>query len=151
MKNYKLTIVGAAVALLIYLGSAAFQLELFELLIEFLDELEHLEVDELIIPLVIFVGFMVADSRRRNKANRINREKMKIYQAMVQSTHHVLNNLLNQMLFVKMKAEDTPGFDPEVINIYEEIVDEAQSQIHALSNVASVSEESIHESVRPKS
>ncbi|TCK08684.1 hypothetical protein [Marinobacterium mangrovicola] len=119
MKNYKLTIVGAAVALLIYLGSAAFQLELFELLIEFLDELEHLEVDELIIPLVIFVGFVVADSRRRNKANRINQEKMKIYQAMVQSTHHVLNNLLNQMLFVKMKAEDTPGFDPEVINIYE--------------------------------
>lgn len=136
--------------MLVYLGSMVFKVELFELLLELLDELEHLEIDELIIPLLVFITFFVADSVRRSRADRIAKEKVKIYQAMVQSTHHVLNNLLNQMLFVKMKAEDTPGFDPEVIDIYDKIVEDAETQIHALSNVTTVSEESIHDSVRPK-
>lgn len=150
MKNYKLSIVGAALAGLIYLLSVALKLELFELFIEFLDELEHIEIDELFIPFLVFFGFLLADLMRRNKSNQLNNEKVKIYRAMVKSTHHVLNNFLNQMYIVKMKAESTPGFDPKVLDMYDRIVSDAQQQIHALSNVTHVNEDNIHDSVRPK-
>lgn len=150
MKHYKLTLIGALCAALIYLFSVIFQLEMFEALIALLDELEHMEIDEIIIPALIFAGFCIADILRRNKVNRVSKEKLKIYRAMVQSTHHVLNNFLNQMLLVKMKAEATPGFDPNVLTIYDQIVEDAQRQIHALSNITDISESSIHDSVRPK-
>lgn len=150
MKNYLYTILGGCVALLIYLLSVIFNIELFEALITFLDELEHFEVDELLIPILVFVGFFIFDLLRRNKSNQVNKEKVKIYRAMVQSTHHVLNNFLNQMLIVKMKAESTPGFDPKVLKIYDKIVEDAQEQIRSLSNITHISEESIHDSVRPK-
>ncbi|CUB04322.1 hypothetical protein [Marinomonas fungiae] len=150
MKQYKLTVIGIVCASLLYLISVLFNLEIFEALIVLLDELEHLEIDEIILPGFVLASFVIADVLRRNKVNRVSQEKLKIYRAMVQSTHHVLNNFLNQMLIVKMKAESTPGFDPKVLKIYDQIADEAQQQIHALSNISDVSEASIHESVRPK-
>ncbi|MBM6551782.1 hypothetical protein [Marinomonas ostreistagni] len=150
MKNYLYTFIGAGVALALYALTVIFDLELFEAMILFLDEMEHLELDEIIIPLVILIMFAVFDLMRRSKNNTMNKEKVKIYQAMVKSTHHILNNFLNQMLIVKMKAESTPNFDPRVLKIYDDIVAQAKRQIHALSNVTHVSEESIHDSVRPK-
>ncbi|WP_417503912.1 hypothetical protein [Marinomonas gallaica] len=150
MKQYKYTVLGAILAGVVFLLTVLLDVELFEKLIFWLNELEHLEIDELIIPALIFMVFFVIDLVRRSKTNQLNSEKLKIYRAMVASTHHVLNNLLNQMLFVKMKAEDTPGFDPKVLKIYDTIVDDAKSQIEALSNVTEVNEDSITDSVRPK-
>lgn len=150
MKNYKFSLIGAIVAALFFLISILFDIDFFEKLIHMLDELEHLEIDELIIPIIIFLVFFVADMVHRNKSNKLDHERLKIYRAMVSSTHHVLNNLLNQMLIVKIKAEDTPGFDPKTLRIYDDIVREAEEQIHSLSNVEHVTEEKIKESVRPK-
>lgn len=150
MKQYKLTLIGIFCAVLLYLATIVFDLEMFEALIAMLDELEHLEIDEIIIPAFVFVGFVIADVLRRNKVNRVSKEKLKIYRAMVESTHHVLNNFLNQMLLVKMNAEAPPGFDPRVLEIYDQIVADAQNQIHALSNITEINESAIHDSVRPK-
>jgi hypothetical protein len=69
---------------------------------------------------------------------------------MVSSTHHILNNFLNQMQLFKLTAQDTPGFDPQILSLYDRIIKDATNQIEALSNIEKVNETTIQESVIPK-
>ncbi len=55
-----------------------------------------------------------------------------IYKAMISAIHHVLNNFLNQMQLFKLVAEDTPGFNHEILSLYDDVIDEASGQIEAL-------------------
>jgi len=128
----------------------AFDVDFFEQLVNLLNNLEEYEIDELIIPFFIFFMFAFVDGFKRNRLNKVNREKLKIYTAMMSSTQHILNNFLNQMQLFKLTAEDTPNFDSEVLGLYDEIIDEAKMQITALGNVNHINENSIHEAVAPK-
>lgn len=55
-----------------------------------------------------------------------------------------------RQLLIDQFGKDTPGFDPKVLKIYDTIVDDAKSQIEALSNITEVNEDNITDSVRPK-
>ena len=147
MKNYSVTLLGLGISLVVLIMGVAFDVDFFEQLVNLLNNLEAYEIDELIIP---FFMFAFVDGFKRNRLNKVNREKLKIYTAMMSSTQHILNNFLNQMQLFKLTAEDTPNFDSEVLGLYDEIIDEAKMQITALGNVNHINENSIHEAVAPK-
>lgn len=150
MKDYKITWFGILFAILLYLLSLAFHLDLFELSISLLREFEHFEIDELILPLVIIFICFVADILKHRKNHKIESEKVKIYKAMLSSSHHILNNFLNKMTLVKLSAEENKDFPKEVIEIIERASIEASVQIKALSNIEEVDDQSILDSVFPK-
>lgn len=66
------------------------------------------------------------------------------------STHHILNNFLNNMQLFKITAEDTLEFDPDVLSLYDVVIKDTSAQIEALGNITTIEEESIHASVTPK-
>jgi hypothetical protein len=112
--------------------------------------MERYEIDEFIIPLFVFLVFTCLDLLKRQKQNKINQEKLSIYKAMLSSSHHVINNFLNQMQIFKITAEDTPEFDPDILKLYEGIIEKASEQIDSLGSITSINEESIFQSVAPK-
>lgn len=121
MKRFRFTLIGLFLAFLVFIWVHSFKIELFELTVNMLAAFEY-QIDEVIIPLLIFLVFAFADHRRRTtKAQQLEFEKNKIYNAMLHASHHILNNFLNQMQLYRMKAEITPGIDPEIINLYDEI------------------------------
>lgn len=150
MKNYRLTILGLVISVITWVVTIAFELDLFERMNSVLEDVEEYEIDELIIPLFIFFFFTLADSIRRRKYKTVELEKIKIYRAMMASTHHILNNFLNQMQLFKMTADRTPGFSPEILSLYEQIISEASRQIEDLGNITSISESEIENSIIPK-
>ena len=150
MKQYKITLLGLAISFLALLITIVFDVDFFEYLVNLLHEFEQYEIDELIIPLFIFLIFAFVDLLKRNRASKVSSEKLKIYTAMMSSTQHVLNNFLNQMQLFKLTAEDTPKFNPEVLALYDEIIDEASMQISALGNIHHINESAIQEAVAPK-
>ncbi len=150
MKNYTITFIGLGLSVLLLIASITFNVDLFEKLVDLLNNLEQYEIDELIIPVLIFLLFAFVDVIKRNRFEKVNTEKFKIYSAMMSSTQHILNNFLNQMQLFKLTAEDTPKFNKEVLALYDEIIDDAEMQIKALGNVNHISELSIHEAVAPK-
>lgn len=150
VRKYALTYVGLGLGLAVLLASLGFDLDVFENLVAFLESSERYEVDELLLACFIFAGFAAADQFRRRRERRIEMEKLKIYKAMLFSTHHILNNFLNQMLIVRLAAEDTPGFDPAVLAHYEQIIRDTSAQIAALGKLARVDAETILESVEPR-
>jgi len=150
LKQYKLTFIGLVLSVVFLTGILILDLDIFELFIESMENLEHLEIDELIIPLLIFFIFAFLDMKRRQKAQLVEIEKIKIYKAMLYSSHHVLNNFLNKMQYFKMTAEEMPEFNPKVLVLFDSTIDEASEQIQALSNISKIDEASIHASVLPQ-
>jgi len=80
----------------------------------------------------------------------VEREKYKIYLAMVGASQHVLNNFINQMQLFRIGAERTEGFDRKLIKLYDDVIDEATDQVKELSNVKQLDDKSIAASVYPK-
>mgnify|MGYP005994538341 CR=1 FL=1 len=150
MKNYIITFIGAVLATSILLITLIFDIDLFEAAIALLEGFEEFEVDEIIIPALIFLVFTFIDLNKRQKKQKIELEKIKIYEAMMSSTHHILNNFINQILLFKITAEKTPGFNPKVLALYDQIHKDATTQIEALGNISEINEKSIHASVAPK-
>ncbi len=149
MRDFKLTIVGLVLAVLIYVFSFLTDIDLFERFILFLEDVEHLEVDEFILPIFVCTIFALIDQFRRSKKQKVEVEKIKVYEAMLFSTHHILNNFLNQMQLFKMKAETSPDFDQKMLDLYDHVIGDAQLQIEKLSDVKEVSEKHIKNAVSP--
>lgn len=51
------------------------------------------------------------------------------------------------MMLMKLEAEETPGFDKEVLLLFDQIVDSANKQLEALGNLENISVEAIWESL----
>jgi len=150
IKNHKLAFIGFIFAFLITLLSNIFELDPFDNLVLLFKSVEQYEIDEVFIGTVIFLLFLIVDLALWHRNQQIEVEKVKIYKAMIASSHHILNNFLNQMLIFKMTAEDTPGFDPNVLKLYDEIIEDAKRQLEALSSIKEITHKAIKESVFPK-
>jgi len=150
MRRNWLTWTGVGIGLVILVLSRLYDLDLFDRLSSFFETVEKYELDEFFIAGIIVLLFFAADLLLKEKKRRIEHEKVKIYKAMISSAHHVLNNFLNQMLLFKITAEDTPGFDKEILDLYDVVMEEAKKQISALSSISEVNEEKIKEAVKPK-
>lgn len=150
MKKYKLTLVGLLISATVLLFTLVGNVDLFEKFHNYLHKMEAFEIDEFIIPSLIFSLFVLFDMLKLRKEHTVELEKVKIYKAMLSSTHHVLNNFLQQMLIFRMRADSTPGFDPKILALYETIMKEASEQIDALGSITNIDEASIHDSVAPK-
>jgi len=150
MKNYKYTCIGAGLACLIFLSAVIFDADLFESFVAVLNSLENHEVDEIVIPLFILLLFAAIDLLRKQRSLRIERERIKIYHAMMTSTGHVLDNIVQQLQMFKMTAERTPGFDSRVLSLYHVVMEDASLQLDKLSNLDRVDEDSIRSAVPAK-
>ncbi len=150
MFRYAYTICGILIASVITLLSFSFNLDLFDRFAHLLLRLEHLEIDELLVALVIILLFFQIDLLRNRHETAVEKEKVKIYRAMLFGMQHILNNFLQQMQLFKLTAEKTPGFDPEVLKLYDQVIVETLQQIQAVGNVGKIDDEDIRQSVLPK-
>ena len=151
IRRYKLTWIGLGIAVVILVYAHFVEVDPFDWLVDFFKSVEDYEVDEIFIGAFIFIICLAIDLIRQQRDQKVEQEKLKVYRAMISSSHHILNNFLNQMQLFKITAENTPGFDRDVLGLYDRIMKEATEQIKALSNVSEVSEKHIQESVMPKS
>jgi hypothetical protein len=150
MKKYRLTLIGLFLSLFIYLVIHMTEADLFERFIVLLRGFEDYELDEVLIPFFIFAIFAFADIIIRQHTSKVELHKVKIYKAMLHSTHHVLNNFLNQMQLFKIAAQETRGFPADVLEMYDEIIKDASKQINALGSITSIDDASILDSVASK-
>jgi len=112
-----------------------------------------LDTDELwmrIVIVLLLICFGIYADWNTKLTLRKEREKRIIFNATISSTQHILNNLLNQMQYFKMKADESDVFDKVDSDIYEQAIKEGMGLIKSLSAVDELSEEAIRLSVYPK-
>lgn len=150
MKRLRLPITGLILSIILYITTIILDLDLFERTIQFLESLENFEIDEIILPVLVFIIFITFYLFKQNKSNSVRKEKIEIYKAMMSSSHHIINNFLNQIQLLKLTAEELPDFDPEVLKLYEQTVNDTKKQLSDLNNIKEIDAKTIIESVFPK-
>ncbi len=150
MKQTLLLWVGFTVSLILYVVTVLYELDFFEKFVSLMSMLEIYELDEVVIPLIIFGMFLIIHLIQARNRVLVEEEKSKIYLAMLSSSYHILRNFLNQMQFFKMEAEKTPAFDKQVIRDLDKNVEEALALIEKLGDLEKINEQSIKNSVGTK-
>ncbi len=100
------------------------------------------------VAVILLFGWYV--DRQWFRLRKKDREKEEVYRAMLYSTHHILNNFLNQMRIIKVEAEGCADFNQQVLGYYDSIEAEAQELIARLEKVEDLSREGILASIKPK-
>ena len=99
----------------------------------------------IILLLLAFGSFVDIHMRLLTKKEE---EKTDVYEAMIYSSHNILNIFLHQMQIVKLAAKDCEDFDKRTLVVFDEIVDEAVMLIDKLGQVPSLTREDIQAAVR---
>jgi len=150
MKNYTWTLTGLILAISLLAVDLIMELDLFESFASFLSGLEGFEIDEFVLPSFLLIGFSLLDFVRYKKIKQAELEKEQVYKAMVQASDHILKNCLNQMLLMRMEAEETPGFNTKTLELFDQSMAEAMEQLEALGKISEVDEDKIGKSVNIK-
>jgi len=81
--------------------------------------------------------------------NNVAKEKEEIYLATIHSSQHIINNLLNQLQYIKCIIEAQPEFNKEDVELFDEILEEGSLLMSKLSSVEKISKEAIKVAVHP--
>ncbi len=103
-----------------------------------------------IVILMVAFGFFADHTHKKNVAKEKLKEAARIYNSMLQASHHILNNLLNQLLLFRMEAEKASEFDRHTLQLFDETIDEAKALIRNLSDIESITDSHILASIAPK-
>lgn len=68
-------------------------------------------------------------------------EKRILFAETVRASHHILNNLLNQMSYYKLLAEESHDFNQAELEKFDHMMSDAKAQILALERIESLTEE----------
>lgn len=74
-------------------------------------------------------------------------EKREIYVSILNASHHILNNLLNQLLLFKIEAERSLDFDKNILRQFNDAFSEAYNHVNNLANISDLSSKSIKKSI----
>ena len=86
--------------------------------------------------------------RRETRAvEKKEREKQELFAATVSAMNHILNNFLNQMMIFRTQAEDSADFDEEIIDLYDQVIEEANGKIRDLTELKTPSPEKISDTL----
>ena len=113
------------------------------------DDYNELWMRVVIVLLIILFGVFADYFSRKLLITQKQLEASRIYSSMINATHHILNNLLNQMQFFKLEAQKSKDFDQEALTLYDNAINEASELIERLSKVENITEENIWASIDP--
>jgi hypothetical protein len=101
---------------------------------------------------VLVLLFGLYTDRHAHRLAAQEAEKRLIYHSTLRAAHHVVNNFLNQVQLFRLEAERLPDFDPELLALYGQVVEEAAVQLRQLERVTELTEENIlNAAMQPRS
>lgn len=72
-----------------------------------------------------------------------DQEKLDVFNETVRASHHILNNLLNQMIYYKILAEESHDFDHDELVKFDNMLNDAKAQILALEHIQTLTVDNI--------
>ncbi|MDH5485377.1 MAG: hypothetical protein OEY43_09110 [Gammaproteobacteria bacterium] len=147
--NYKL--ISTVIALIFWLIDSAAHKFLFN---EATFEIFPSDTHDLWMRVVIFIlitsfGFFVDYHSRKILEQTKELERSEIYKATLRASHHILNNLLNQMEYFKIEAKNCHDFNRETLEFLDQASGEAIELIEKLSTITEINTEVIEKSIHP--
>ncbi|MDH5184343.1 MAG: hypothetical protein OEX12_10680 [Gammaproteobacteria bacterium] len=112
------------------------------------DDVNELWMRSIITLLLISFG-LFADHHTR-KLREKEGDKLKLFLVTVGASNHILNNYLQQMLLFKLEAMKCEGFSSEILELFDQIMDDTTAEIRKLESLTELNEGAIRKAVYPK-
>ena len=150
MRKYKLTLIGLIISVVLLFSTIIFDLDLFGKFVGIIESVEKYNIDEIIIPILIFEIFAFFNLASIQSSQKTEIQNAKIHEATMSFSNHALDSFLNQMQLFKATARNTQGFPNDVLLMFDQIIEDAKTQIETLGSITSIDEIIISESVAPQ-
>jgi len=149
MKKINYTILSILLAIILWvIDSTAHKLFFGDDEFEFIPtNINELWMRVTIVMMVICFG-LFADYQTK-KILKSEHEKRIVFRATVSASQHILNNLLNNMQYFKLKIDESRDFDKETTELFQQSIDGAEELVKKLSSVEELTEDKIKDSVSP--
>jgi len=147
--RFKWSILAIIAGLLYYVIALWRNVDGFEFISMSLISHENMELDESILVMAGLLFAFSADCLLIFREHRFHQERIDIYRATLDSTHHILNNFLNQTKILELMVAEDPRFDPEVLAMYQSTVNEALDKLSVLDQLETIDPKVIREVVSP--
>lgn len=99
-------------------------------------DMNELWMRSVIILFILFYGMYVDFSIDRIMHKQL--EVARMYSSMVHSSHHILNNLINQMQLFELEAKRCSDFDKDIIVFYDKAIKEASDLADTLAKISDI-------------
>lgn len=141
------TVIALGVGAVWYFASMTLELDVFEYLYALLEQVEHLEADELIIPILFILAGLTFDSYK-TYINRVNAEqlahtKLHTLQLTMRTVQDIVGNFLNNLLLFRLEAENTGALSEKALQNLESLIHETSRKLNKLADVTVVVEKKI--------
>ena len=77
-------------------------------------------------------------------------EKRKVFLATMSAVHHILNNFLHKMMYLKYLRAENDQLSEEAQKQYDDVIMETSKQIKTLGEISNISPEEIEKTVYPE-
>ena len=111
------------------------------------DDFNELWMRIVIIILLILMGIVADYYSKKILIAQKQLEAARIYDSMIYASHHIINNLLNQMELFKLEAKKSKDFNPEVMQYFDLSIDESKDLLRKLSRIENVTDFDILDSI----
>ena len=151
MKKQIFTLVSCVIAFVFWFFESALHYFVFgEAAFEYIP-IDHNELWMRIVIVILIVSFGVFTSffSRKLLIQEKQLEAVRIYNSMLSASHHILNNLLNQMQLFRIEALKSKDFDHKIIRYFDDATNEATELIKKLSAIENITDNNIRAAVDP--
>lgn len=147
ISTYRGALWGLLLSFTVLIITVSFDLDLFEGFVMLLQEAEAYELDELIFPLLLFLTFTFINLAKVARKRYLENQRIEVYKNMMEASNHVIKTCLNQMMLVRITAEETPGFDETILALFDQIVSTTNAQLEALGKLKNPTVETIWQTI----
>ena len=135
IKKYKWTSIALLISSMLFIFSLIFDLDLYEMFEEFLEEMDHLELDEIVLfGFPVMFGITLDMQRHRRKKQReiiLGEQHLKTLSNTLRTAQDIVNNFLNSIQLYILKAEDEK-LDPEDVKKLNQLIETTAQRLNCL-------------------
>jgi len=151
-RRYPMFIIIFCVGALYYITNPFADFELFDRFIKLLVKFEDLKLHEIIfLTLFLVVGVAVDQTRngaRDRRQRKLARERLRTVQTTMATVQDIVNNALNNLVFIQIEAEKSQALSPETLETFDKLITGTAEKLRDVNELEVVSERDLGEDIR---
>ena len=150
-QTYRLTLLASAVSLMLITASLVFNLDLFEVIIDFLHRFEDMELDEVLLAGMLFLSALSFDlwTQRKDHLNKqvIEEERLHVLRATMVTVMDAVNTLVASIQLFQIEMEERKMRIPIEMMHLDKSIENTVVRLKSLQRLEKISEKKIGENI----
>lgn len=139
------------IAIGLLISSLIFKVDFFEHILAFLQRSEHIEADEIVLAIIIFLLGISIDLNTQRKKQQIKLmleyERLHTFKTTVRTVQDLVGNFLNNLLFYKMQLDQSGVLDDHALKEINQLIHATAKKLQRLGEINTVIEKEIVEGI----